>query len=152
MYIQAVKNIMKSRGLNRSGLARLACVSRAAVSKWFAHGGDRDWINVETKTVFTLAEATGVTPDFFFRRRADLSIYRTAFLWDGLYPDTESFLMAVLEGRPIALARLVQILGFHQARLIAGRRAVAMFPKFKKYIHPARRKSLEAIWPLYANR
>lgn len=152
MYIQAVKNIMKSRGLNRSGLARLAGVSRAAISKWFAHEKERGWINVETKTVFTLAKATGVPPDFFFKKRADLSIYKTSFLWDGLYPDIESFLMAVLEGRPIALARLVQVLGFHQARLIAGRRTVAMFPKFKRYIHPARRKSLEAIWPLYANR
>lgn len=151
MYIQTVKNIMKSRRLSRAGLARLAGVSRAAVSKWFAHEEERDWINVETKTVFALAEATGVTPDFFFRRRIDLSIYRTSFLWDGLYPDMESFLMAVIEGRPIALARIVQVLGFHRARLIAGRRVIEMFPKFKKHIHPVRRKSLEAVWPLYAN-
>jgi len=151
MYLQALKNMMISKGLNRADVAKLAGVSRAAVSKWFRQGEETGVVNVETKTIFELAGALKLPPDLFLKKRENLSAYETEFLWDRLYPDMEHFLKAVAEGRLPALARLVQVLGFHQAKIVAGKKSVTLFDKYKKYIHPTRRHALEAVWQLYAN-
>lgn len=151
MYLQALKNIMISRGLNRADVAKLAGVSRAAVSKWFRQGEETGIVNVETKTIFELARTLKLTPDLFLKERENLSAYETEFLWDRLYPDMEHFLKAVADGRLPALARLVQVLGFHQAGAVAGKKIISLFNKYKKNIDPVRRRALEAVWQLYAH-
>lgn len=150
MYLQILKNIMISRGLSQSDIASLACVSRAAVTKWFRQGKEKGWINVEAQTIFRLAQSLKIPPENFLKERKDISIYQTEFLWDSLYPNMESFLKAAVEGRCDALARLVQVLGFHRAKAVAGRKAITSFQKYKRHIQPQRRKNLEAVWNLYA--
>lgn len=152
MYIQAVKYIIISRHLSMADVARLAGVSRAAVSKWFSKARDREWVNVETRTVFELAKNLGIEPAFFFQRMEDTSRYRIKFLWDNIYPDMEQFILALTCEGPEAIARLVQVLGFRKAQRIIGMGAVSLFGKYKKYIKPARRKQLEVVWPLYRSK
>lgn len=142
---------MISKGLNRADVAKLAGVSRAAVSKWFRQGEETGIVNVETKTIFEMAASLNIEPDIFLKHRENLSAYETEFLWDRLYPDMEHFLKAVTEGRMPALARLVQVLGFHQAGAVAGRKIIGLFNRYKRYIDPVRRRALEAVWQLYAN-
>ena len=147
MYLQQLKNIMSLKNLNQADIARLGGLSRAAVSKWF-HSKHR-MVNVESKTLLNLAKALKVSPDFFLQERADLAKFESRFLWDYLYPDMGNFLKALAQNRLPAFARLLQVLGFREARAVAGKKIVARFEKYKKYIKPARRKELEVLWPLY---
>lgn len=149
MYLQMVKNIMFKRQLSQADLARLAGVSRAAVSKWFRSKGG--WANVESQTLLRLANALGVSPSFFLAKREVLAPLETRFLWDHLYPNMESFVQALIQSRLPALARLVQVLGFKEAQAVVGKKAVRWFEKYKKFIKPARRKQLEVLWPLYVS-
>ncbi len=138
---------MASRELNQANIARLAGISRAAVSKWFQ--SRKEWANVESKTLLNLAKALRVEASLFLEKREDLSLWETRFLWDRLYPNMESFVRALAQNRLPAMARLVQVLGFHASRAITGRKAVTLFESYKKYIKPVRRKELEVLWPLY---
>jgi len=107
---------------------------------------------VETKTLIHLAKELGISPDYLLRPREDLSKWQIPFLWDKLYPTMESFVAAIGQKQPTALARLLQVLGFHDAIYIVGPSIVTEFHHYKKYIKPARRKQLENLWPLYASR
>ncbi|OGQ23466.1 MAG: hypothetical protein A3I05_08015 [Deltaproteobacteria bacterium RIFCSPLOWO2_02_FULL_44_10] len=133
--------------LTQTDLSVLAHVSRAAVSKWFR--SESNWVNVETNTLRTLAHELSLPPDLFLKEISDLAPYTTHFLWDRLYPSMESFVQALVQGRLQAIARLVQMLGFHQSIFVIGKKTVTHFEKYKKYIKPARRKQLEVLWPLY---
>lgn len=149
MYIQIVKNIMKANSLSMADMARLAGTSRAAVTKWFRKGVHSDWINVESDTIRQLAEQLHLPPHLFLQKRPRLDNAASRFLWDSLYPDMESFCLALSHGRPPALARLVQICGFAKARRILGKRAITAFSTYTHHIKPIRRRELELIWPLY---
>lgn len=151
MYIQHIKNIEFIKNLSNADIARLAGVSRAAVTKWFREAEKKSWVNVETKTLIRLAEGLGISPDYLLRPRENLSRWQTPFLWDGLYPSMESFVAAIGQNRLPALARLVQVLGFREAVCVVGQSAITEFHQYKKYIKPARRKQLESLWPLYAS-
>lgn len=151
MYFQVLKNILHYKSFKQTDLASLAGVSRAAVSKWFQEGEKKNFINVETKTLLHLASRLGISPDLFLQKRENLSIFKTLFLWDFLYPDMETFIVALSQNRLSALARLVQALGFRQARFVVGAKAVKLFPRYSRYLKPARRKQLEILWPLYQN-
>ncbi len=70
-------------------------------------------------------------------------------MWDLLYPDLESFVVAVVKGQPVALARLVQVFGLIQVKKMAGVQVLKKYPEYKKHIHPALRSSSEALWQLY---
>ena len=150
MYLQRLKDIMEKRGLNQAAVAKGALVSRAAVTKWFQTRGD--WVNVETKTIIQLASKLSLSPDIFLKPAPQLFPYTTRYLWDSLYPNMEGFLNALIQNRPPALARLVQVAGFHNARLIAGKKIVTQFDRYKKFIKPLRRKQLETVWPLYISK
>lgn len=152
MYLQLIKNISINKGLKRADVARMAGVSRAAVTKWFREGEKTGWANVETKTLRNLAQGFKLDPGLFLKPRDNLSPMKPRYLWDNLYPNMESFVKAVSENRTPALARLVQILGFYDALQIAGNKMIRQFPKYKKFIHPARRKQLELLWPLYGTK
>lgn len=149
MNIQVLNNIINSKKWSRADLARMAHVSRAAVTKWFHQGEKSGWANVETNTLFQLAASLKIQPGLLLTKPVDWASIQTRFLWDRLYPDMESFLLALERERPQALARLVQVLGFREARQIIGKKAVVQFEKYKKQIKPARRNELEILWPLY---
>lgn len=152
MYIQVLTKIIDADGIRPAVVARLAGVTRAAVSRWFAQADSEGWVNVETGTLKRLADALGVSPDLFLKKPQDLTPYATHFLWDAIYPSMVAFLRAVVERRPPALARLVQQLGFADARRIAGAAVWKKFPAYKHLLHPVRRRELELIWPLYASK
>lgn len=149
MYIQRLKNVMATRSLSRTQIARFAGLSRAAVGKWFARERQQPWVNVETGTVIALAEKLGFSPEFFLRPCRDLSEWQALFLWDSLYPTMERFTRALVEQELPALARLAEVLGLSQARRIIGKVTISRFERYKKYIKPIRRRQLEILWPLY---
>ena len=149
MYIQIVKHIMKIRKINKAEIAKLAGISRAAVTKWFSQEGKNDWVNVETKTIIQLAEHLHLSPEIFLQKRVNLDRMSHRFLWDSLYPDMESFIEALSKHELPALARLVQVLGFREAKDVVGKSVLELFPKYKRFIKPMRRKELETLWPLY---
>lgn len=66
-------------------------------------------------------------------------------LWDRLYPQLDDFAIAVLEWRPDAVARLVQIYGLYVAERILGRRVWDAFESYRRHIHPVRRRPLEGL-------
>lgn len=152
MYLQQLKNINYINNLSASALARKAGVTRAAVSRWWRCADENGWVNVETGTLMRLAAALGVPPSLLLQRPIDLSAYTATFLWDALYPSMEEFLRAVAEQRRPALARLVQQLGFADARRVAGNAVLRKFPRYKQWIQPTRRKELELLWPLYTSK
>lgn len=151
MNYQILKKLIILRGLKSSALARMACISRAAVSKWFSQGKKKGWINIETKTLLTLAKSLKINPALLLTEPTDISSLETRFLWDHLYPNIETFVKALSERRLIAIARLVQVFGFRQSINVIGKKAVQSFAKYKKYLKPIRRKQLEIIWPLYSS-
>lgn len=150
MYLQSIKNIKKIKSLNDANLARMAGVSRAAVHRWFADREPGGWVNVETATVIRLADSLRLDPSFFLKKRKYLEPHKTQFLWDALYPDLESFCLALTQNQKPALARLVQVLGFHEAYFVAGKKVLTGFEHYKKFIKPVRCKQLEVLWPLYS--
>lgn len=137
---------MNLSGINGAQLARRCHVSRAAVTKWFA--ATENFINVETKTARTIAQVLGVPLSQLFEPIAILSQFHTAFLWDGLYPSMEKLIVAIMRGDAVARARFVQVAGLFKAEAVFGKKIIASFPKYKHHIKPARRKSLETLWPL----
>ena len=139
---------MVSKRLKAAGVARLAGVSRAAVSRWFHDPSE--WVNVESLTLKRLALSLNLEPAFFLRKSPDLTPLQTQFLWDALYPDMDRFVRAINAHEPPALARLVQVLGFHQASRIAGQTLINKFHDYKHFIKPVRRRHLELLWPLYS--
>ena len=149
MYLQIVKILIKIKSLNNAKLARAAGLSRAAVTKWLQ--SEKGVANVQTNHLFMLAKNLGVPPQILLTPLADLTRLQTRFLWDALYPNMETFVVAILDKRPPALARLVQILGFYGAKKIAGEIILQAFPKYKKYLKPIRKKQLEILWPLYVH-
>ena len=149
MYLHNLKILSVKKDLNQSRLASLSGVSRAAVTRWFQQVNLDGWVNIETKTLKQLAEGLGVSPDQLLKPDAGLDSLQTRFLWDKLYPNMELFAKALSRNQKQALARLVQIVGFHQAMQIAGKKIIRLFPEYKKFIHPVRCRQLELLWPLY---
>ncbi len=149
MYLQELKNILVREKLRQSDIARLAGVSRAAVTQWYRRVREDGSVNLETKTLRKLAEGLKIPIDRLLRPAPDLAPYKTAFLWDGLYPSMETFIEALTHGRLPAVARLIQEIGFSRSIRVIGRKAVTKFPQYKKFIKPVRRHQLETLWPLY---
>lgn len=143
---------MISNGYNKADIAHKAQISRAAVTKWFQNAKPLGFINVEMKTLMNLAAALKVKPDYFLTPSPNLNNLTTSFLWDHLYPDMESFVKALSQYQWPAVARLVQVVGFYDAKKILGKKIFTDFPKYAQYIKPARRKQLEVLWPLYISK
>jgi hypothetical protein len=77
---------------------------------------------------------------------------RATLLWDGLYPDLDDFAIAVNAGDPRAIGRLVEVYGLYASAKIAGKRVWNDFPSYGRYIHPARRRQLEALYRWHRRR
>lgn len=147
MYLQQLNYLKINRNLSDSKIAELAGVKRSTVCKWFQ--SKKDWINVETNSILHLSENLKISPEYFFKKLPTLQAQHTTFLWDTLYPDMPHFIFALIQKRPEAMARLVQVLGLHEAKCILGKDVLTKFQKYKKFIKPVRRKQLEVLWPLY---
>lgn len=150
MYIQTLKNLIVARHLSHADTARMARVSRATVCKWFH--SPAGLINVEIKSLIKLAQGLRIEPQELLVKNTDISHMSTLFLWDRLYPSMEEFALAIALGQLPALARLVQVVGLNSAGKILGCKALKLFPRYKKYIKPVRRRQLEILWPLYLSK
>lgn len=71
---------------------------------------------------------------------------RASLLWDGLYPDLADFAIAVNKGDPRAIARLLEVHGLYPTAKVIGDRVWTDFPRYARYIHPARRRQLETLY------
>ncbi len=152
MYFQRLTSLMETKSLRPADVARAAHISRAAVSKWVQQGHKTGWVNVETTTLRELAHTLGVTISYFLEPLHSIEPMRTRFLWDSLYHSMENFISALIQTQPEALARLVQVVGLHDARAIIGNIVIDQFEQYKHCIHPTRREQLELLWPLYRSR
>jgi transcriptional regulator with XRE-family HTH domain len=151
MNSQSLRAIMDLRRLSQSDLARMAGVSRQAVSLWFKASQDTE-LNVRTPHLRKLSDALHIQAEDLLRSLLVLNDdeavrkYETALLWDRLYPGLVDFSVALVHGEVAALARLVQVFGLYKASKIAGKKIWDRFPQYKKHIRPVRREQIEQIW------
>lgn len=152
-----IKLLLALRGLTQSDLARLAGVSRQAVSLWFHHNDPSSGeINCSLSVLKNLSAGLSV-PISVLLEQGDIVSPRerkqleAEFLWDRLYPSLEEFAIAIVRSEPSALARLVQIVGLFDAAKIAGKSVWKRFPRFKSRIHPKRAEQCEIVWSLQKN-
>lgn len=157
MNIQTLRALAKVRDKRASDIARMAGVSRQAVSKWMKAGAHAA-ISVRSQNLQHLADGLGIRADELLRSLPVLddhalrSAYETIFLWDRLYPGLEDFAIALVRGNEAALARLVQVFGLYKSANVAGPQVWRRFPFYKKHIRPIRREQLERLWKLRQER
>lgn len=152
---QGLVALQKMRSLNQSGLARLAGVSRQAVSLWFK-GADSGQVKMSADHLLSLCRGLGVTaedladefPILDPDRRARLE---AALIWDRLYPSLEELAIAACAGEPAALGRMVETYGLYASAAMLGPMVWERFAVYRRHIHFARRTGLERIWRLKTN-
>jgi transcriptional regulator with XRE-family HTH domain len=148
-----LSTLMKVRGLSQSDLARRAGVTRQAASLWF-RSSNPEQVNIQSRHLERLSQVLEVSMDELARPlpvwadESDKSSLETALLWDRLFPSLDDFAIAVARGAACALARLVQVYGLYAAERMAGRRVWKDFSRYKRHIHPVRRRELERLWDL----
>lgn len=82
----------------------------------------------------------------------DVDTATTALLWDGLYPDLVDFAIAAGRFELRAVGRLVEVYGLYAAAKILGPSVWKRFHEFKRFLHPVRRRQLEALVEWRRNR
>ncbi|TPW21444.1 MAG: Uncharacterized protein FD126_675 [Elusimicrobia bacterium] len=150
MEKNALLLLMLVRGLSQSDLARLAGVSRQAVSLWFKGGGSAD---MRVSHLLNLCRGLGLGVDDVVAPLPKLPpeterAMRVDYLWDALYPDLPALGAALARQDDKALARLVQADGLYRAAAAVGTAVWERFPVYKRHIKPQRREGLERIWEL----
>ncbi|TBR17373.1 XRE family transcriptional regulator [bacterium] len=150
MERNALLLLMLVRGLSQSDLARLAGVSRQAVSLWFREDGSAD---MRVSHLLSLCRGLGLGVDAVVAPLPEPPpdterAMRVEYLWDGLYPDLPAFGAALAREDDKALARLVQADGLYRAAAAVGGAVWERFPAYKRHIKPQRREGLERIWDL----
>lgn len=151
MNARTLSTLMQVRGLSQSDLARRAGVTRQAASLWL-RSDDPDQVNVQSRHLEKLSRALSVSMDELARPLPALAdaatrgSLETALLWDRLFPSLDDFAIAAARGEARALARLVQVYGLYAAERMAGRRVWTGFARYKRHIHPVRRRELERLW------
>ncbi|MBI4231478.1 MAG: helix-turn-helix transcriptional regulator [Planctomycetes bacterium] len=143
--------------LSQSDLARMAGVSRQAVSLWLrgTEGkGANDPVEVRSSHLVALARAAGVSVDDLVddlpllgdpETRADVE---TEMLWDRLYPGLIAFAAALAGREPAAVARLVQVRGMYGAAAVLGESIWNGFDGYKRFLPPVRRRECQRLWDL----
>ena len=152
MNINTISVISDSRAISQSGLARMAGISRQAISRWFRQG--RPEIDVRASHLQKLSQALGVSMEELslplpcLESPEERSSLGAGLLWDRLYPDVGSFAAALVRGEWRAVARLVEIYGLFLSARMLGRSVWVRFPEYKKRLPPVRRRQLEELWAL----
>lgn len=154
MNRQNLELLVESLGLSQSDLARLAGVTRQAVSLWFK--GPEGGLGMRASHLVALSRGLGLSLDGLTEsvgldEKAEQDV-KTEFLWDGLYPGLAGFCAALARGEDRALARLVQVYGLYRAEAVAGESVWTRFPRYKRHVHPGRREGLEAVWRFETSR
>jgi transcriptional regulator with XRE-family HTH domain len=154
MDAQSLRTISKLRRKSQSDLARMAGVSRQAVSHWFSASSDFE-INVRTPHLRRLCEALHVKAEDLLQPLPVLNDaeavrqYEASLLWDHLYSCLADFSVALVRGESVALARLVQVFGIYRAaKIVGGPKIWDRFPEYKRHIRPVRREQIERVWNL----
>ena len=153
MNAQTVRALLKARGWSQSELARQVGVSRQAVSLWF----QQEEVDLKSRHLIRLGRVLGSPVEDLTESLPcfDPEIHariRTTLLWDRLYPDLDDFAVALNSGDPRALARFVEVYGLFAAEKTLGPMAWTMFPDYRRFIHPGRRRELETLWEWHRNR
>jgi transcriptional regulator with XRE-family HTH domain len=138
---------LKALRMAPSELARRIGVSRQAVSKWFKGGAE---IGVKAAHLLAVSQVLRVRPEDLARplpcfEGEEHPRLRARYLWDALYPDLDDFAIALRRREPHAVARLVEIDGLFSAEKILGQWVWKEFDRFKRFIHPVRRRQLETL-------
>ena len=161
MNTETLKTICRMRDLSQSELARSVGVTRQAVSAWLkasaGAGAGAGEANIQTRHLRALSRVLGVSEQELLDPLPGLGHeqrerWRALFLWDSLYPDLDSFLLALARGEDRALARLVDRVGLYRAAGIAGAVVWRRFPAYRGQLHPMRRSALERLWQLRKSR
>ena len=140
--------IMKARGMRQSDLARLAGVSRQAVSLWFSDEKSQ----LRSGHLENLSRSLGVPIDDlvwplpFLENEEERRRLEAELNWDKMYPDVEDFLLALCRGELKALARLVEAYGLFASARMAGPAVRDRFPEYKRFLPPALRRDIEPLW------
>lgn len=158
MNTMTLKIIAKIRQLSQSDLAKMAGVSRQAVSLWFKNSSAQNpRINLQARHLENLCHLLKVKMDDLVEPLPCLNnmeytkTLETTLLWDNLYPGIDDFIISLLRGEPRAIARLVQVWGLFQASNMLGNVVWKNFSRYKKHILPVRRKECEQLWNLQKN-
>jgi transcriptional regulator with XRE-family HTH domain len=147
--LATLKTVARRKRVSQSELARLAGVSRQAVSKWFCRS--RGLVQMRSPHLKSLANGLGVPADLLLGELPGLADgerdeLEAGLLWDRAYPDLDAFLIALLVEEPRALGRLVETFGLFRAAKLVGESIWTRFPEYRRYVHPARRRGLEHLW------
>jgi transcriptional regulator with XRE-family HTH domain len=155
MNIKTLEIIAKLKHLSQADIAKKAGISRQAVSLWFKE--KKKIANVQSLHLQKLARELRLSVDDLLKPIPclDNSEYarqlNATLLWDHLYPTIEDFAIALVENRPQALARLVEVYGLFSANALVGKVVWRRFPQYKKFLTPIRRKQCDHIWLLQRN-
>lgn len=149
MQKQTFQAYLKASGLSQSQLARRVGVSRQAVSLWFRQQGAQ--INIHGPHLVRLGRALRATVEQLSKTLPCLDAatrgqLRATLLWDRLFPDLDDLAVAANAGDPRAIGRLVQVYGIYACERMLGPSVWEEFPRYKRYIHLARRCQLEALY------
>lgn len=158
MEASTLKFICQLRGLSQSDLARAAGVSRQAVSLWFKEAKlANGQINLQSKHQKRMAKSLNISLDLLtealpiYDNEHQLKVIEASFLWDKLYPSLASFLAALVDNQPRAMARLVEHYGLFKAAAVMGKAVWQKFLLYKKYMGRRQRTNWERVWNLQQN-
>ena len=153
MDVRRLRAHLKAKGWSQAELARRVGVSRQAVSQWLSGSGSAGMrashlMKVSEALAVPIQDLTRPLPCF------DESHDRlmATLLWDWIYPDLDDLAIAVGRWEPRAVARLVEVYGLYASARIIGQGVWRRFPSFSQFIHPVRRRQLEALAEWKRNR
>jgi transcriptional regulator with XRE-family HTH domain len=145
--VLALKLVAKLQGLSQSRISELAHVSRQRVSQWFTQ--TEEFVNIGSISAGHLAKQLNISCDMLlYSLPGLLQLHQTqaAYLWDQLFPDIETFIVAVMKNDLRAMARVVEVHGLYGGADVLGEIVWTAFDKYKRYLPPKKRQSMEAVW------
>ena len=151
MLASNIKILCETRGLRHSDLARMAKISRQAVSLWFKKDKSKNHSSIRLDHIYNLSKALGVKIDDLMLPAIDVNELEVTLLWDNLYPTVVELVNAAIKGEDRALARMVQVYGLLSSTKLYGKKVINNFTRFQKYIHPVRREETIRIWQIIKN-
>lgn len=155
MTSSALLALMLSRGMNQADIARLAGVTRQAVSLWLRLPKGAI-VDMKVSHLLNLSRGTGLSLDELTAPWPALGPEEEALaaelLWDRAYASLLEFALALAREDDKALARLAHAYGLYRGARIAGDAAWGRFPQYKRHLQPQRREGLERVWRFETSR